>query len=112
MAEAFLRNSEPKEFKAGGFDFKAHIPDYLHQFESVFSKNSFDVLPDSKPWDHAVELIPGAKPSGCKVYPLAPSEQKELDTFLEENLSTGWICPYKSLMGSPVLFIKKKDGSL
>ena len=112
LAEAFLRNSEPKEIKSGGSDFKAHVPDYLHQFESVFSKDSFDVLPESKPWDHAIELIPGAKPSGCKVYPLAPSEQKELDAFLEENLSTGRIRSSKSPMASPVFFIKKKDGSL
>jgi len=39
-------------------------------------------------------------------------EQKELDTFLEENLHTGRICPSKSPMAAPVFFIKKKDGSL
>jgi len=39
-------------------------------------------------------------------------EQKELDSFLEENLCTGQICPSKSLMAAPVFFIKKKDGSL
>jgi hypothetical protein len=52
------------------------------------------------------------KPASCRVYPLAPSEQKELDTFLEENLETGQIRLSKSLMSSPVFFIKKKDGSL
>ena len=41
--------------------------------------------------DHAVELIPGSKPSGCKNYPLLPAKQKELDAFLKENLETGWI---------------------
>ena len=88
------------------------IPDYLKEFPSVFSKQSFDVLPDSKEWDHAVELIPGSKPSACKVYPLSPLEQKELDAFLKENLETGQIQPSKSPMLSPVFFIKKKDSSL
>ena len=46
--------------------------------------------------------------SNCKVYPLAPTEQKELDQFLKENLETGRIRPSKS----PVFFIKKKDGTL
>ncbi|KNZ82249.1 hypothetical protein J132_04210, partial [Termitomyces sp. J132] len=46
-----------------------------------------------------------------KVYPLAPCEQDELDTFLQETLSSGWIQPSKSPMASPVFFIKKKDGS-
>jgi len=67
------------------------VPDYLKEFTSVFSKTSFDVLPEPKKWDHAIELIPEAKMSGCKVYPLSPSEQKELDAFLKENLETGRI---------------------
>ena len=56
----------------------------------MFTKESFDDLPESKPWDHAVELIPDAMPKSCKVYPLALSEQKELDTFLK-NLDSRWI---------------------
>jgi RNase H-like domain found in reverse transcriptase/Reverse transcriptase (RNA-dependent DNA polymerase) len=46
------------------------------------------------------------------VYPLSPSEQKELDVFLQENLDSGCIRPSKSLMVSPVFFIKKMDGAL
>ena len=88
------------------------IPNHLQEFSEVFSKESFDVLPEPKPWDHAIELIPGEKLVGCKVYPLSPSEQKELDAFLKEVLESGCICPSKSLMASLVFFIKKKDGSL
>ena len=91
---------------------EAKIPEYLQEFEDVFSKETFDTLPPQKPWDHAIELEPGSKPTNCKVYPLSPKEQVELDAFLEENLRTSRIHPSKSLMASPVLFIKKKDGSL
>ena len=73
----------------------------------MFSKQSFDVLPEPREWDHAVEIIPGSKPTGCKVYSLSPVEQKELDAFLKENLEMGQIRPSKSLMSSPVFFIKK-----
>jgi len=104
LAEAFKRNSE--------HDNGSGIPDYLHEFSDVFSKESFDLLPESKPWDYAVELVPGAEPTGCKVYPLSPSEQRELDAFLQENLDSGRIRPSKSPMASPVFFIKKKDGGL
>jgi transposase InsO family protein len=103
LAEAFKRNSEPRQ---------SDIPDYLREFTDVFSKESFDALPESKPWDHAIELVPEAKPAGCKVYPLSPSEQRELDAFLQENLDSGRIRPSKSPMASPVFFIKKKDGAL
>ena len=66
LAEAFRRNSEP---------VRPTIPDYLHKFDDVFLKESFDALLESKLWDHAIELVPGAEPTGCKVYPLSPSEQ-------------------------------------
>jgi len=87
-------------------------PDYIRGFKSVFAKKDFDVLPEHRQWDHAIELIPGSEPKSSKVYPLSPVEQKKLDSFLEENLRTGRIRPFKSPMAAPVFFIKKKDGSL
>ena len=81
LAEAFHTNKEAV----------TPVPDYLQEFTSIFFKQSFNVLPEPKEWDHAVELIPGFKPSGCKLYPLSPTEQKELDAFLKENLETGQI---------------------
>ena len=67
------------------------VLEYLKEFTSVFSKQLFDTLLEPKEWDHVVELIPGSRPTGCKIYPLSPMEQKELDIFLKENLETGWI---------------------
>jgi len=87
-------------------------PDCVRGFESVFAKEDFDILPEHRQWDHAIKLIPGSEPKSSKVYPLSPVEQKELDTFLGENLRTGRIHPSKSPMAAPVFFIKKKDGSL
>ena len=104
-AAAKLTSEKPK-------GFKEIVPEYLHDFEEVFSKTSFDSLPEHKQWDHAIELIPQAVTRSCKVYPLSQNEQVELDAFLEENLRTGRIRPSKSPMASPVFFIKKKDGSL
>ena len=75
LAEAFQTNSEVLSL----------ILDYLKEFTSVFSKQSFDTLPEPREWDHAVELIPGSKPSSCKIYPLSPAEQKELDIFLSRS---------------------------
>jgi len=106
LAEAFQKNSTPR-------DYANHILPHLRNFDSVFSKDSFDNLPESKPWDHAIELIPEASASkGCKVYPLSVSEQKELDAFLKENLDSSRIRPSKSPMASPVFFVKKKCGAL
>ena len=43
---------------------------------------------------------------------MAPAELKELKAQLEELLSKGFIRPSTSPWGAPVLFVKKKDGSL
>ena len=84
LAEGFHQDSQP-------MDHEKHIPPHLRDFHSAFSKDSFDELPGTKLWDHAVELTPDASPKSCKVYPLSASEQKELDTFLKENLKSGQI---------------------
>ena len=88
------------------------IPDEYKEFGKVFEKSSFDEMPPCQPLDHAIELKPGSEPKFCKVYPLNPEEQTQLDTFIEENLATGRIQPSKSPMASPVFFIKKKGGDL
>jgi len=35
-------------------------PDCVRGFESVFAKEDFDILPEHRQWDHAIELIPGS----------------------------------------------------
>ena len=61
------------------------VPEPYLGFRDVFSKESFDKLPERKQWDHAINLIPGSKPFSNKVYPISPVKQKELDNFLNEN---------------------------
>jgi len=75
-------------------------------------KEAFDEIPPRRPWDHMIELIPGAEVMDCKIYPLNLEEQIQLDTFLEENLRSGRLQPSKSPMASPFFFVKKKDGTL
>ncbi|KAL9249130.1 Transposon Ty3-G Gag-Pol polyprotein-like protein [Drosera capensis] len=43
---------------------------------------------------------------------MAPAELKELKTQLEELFEKGYIRPSVSPWGAPVLFVKKKDGSM
>ena len=86
------------------------VPNQYHEYLHVFSKEASERLPEHRPYDHAIELVPDARMFHSKVYPLSPSEQTELDKFLNENLAKGYIQELKSPMLS--LFFKKKDGSL
>ncbi|SJL16238.1 related to TY3B TY3B protein [Armillaria ostoyae] len=84
-----------------------------HSFRDLFSKENFNELPERKPWDHTIELIPNTKSTlDCKVYPLNRNEQEQLDKFLDENLKSGRIRKSKSPFALPFFFVKKKDGSL
>jgi len=71
------------------------VPEYLWDFGDIFAKESFNVLPNRKVLDHALELEPASELSNWKVYPLSPNKQTKLDTFFQENLHLGHICPSK-----------------
>ncbi|GJX05496.1 putative reverse transcriptase domain-containing protein [Tanacetum coccineum] len=59
-----------------------------------------------------IDLMPGAAPVARAPYRLALSEMKELSKQLQELSDKGFIRPSSSPWGAPVLFVKKKDGSL
>ncbi|TYK29809.1 ty3-gypsy retrotransposon protein [Cucumis melo var. makuwa] len=69
-------------------------------------------LPPSREIDFAIELQPGTAPISRAPYRMAPAELKELKVQLQELLDKGFIRPNVSPWGAPVLFVKKKDGSM
>nr|GFC19971.1 putative reverse transcriptase domain-containing protein [Tanacetum cinerariifolium] len=54
----------------------------------------------------------GAEPISKASYRMASVELKELKEQLQEMLENGFIRPSVSPWGAPVLFVKKKDGSM
>ena len=70
------------------------VPSQYHQHATVFSEAAAHRFPDSREWDHAIDLKADAPSTmDCKVYPLAPGEDIALQTFLSENLDKGYIRP-------------------
>ena len=59
-----------------------------------------------------MELALGTEPISMVPYRMAPLELKELKVQMEELVSKGFVKPSTSPWGAPVLFVKKKDGSL
>src|SRR6266478_5368890 len=88
------------------------VPQEYHEFRNVFSGEKANVLAPHRPYDLKINLEEGVKPFHRPIYSLSPPELTVLREFLEENVQNGFIRPSKSLWGSPVLFVKKKDGSL
>jgi hypothetical protein len=69
-------------------------------------------LPPHQPYDHAIPTEEGKEVPFGPLYKLAPSELEELQKYLKDNLEKGFIRRSTSPAGAPVLFVKKKDGSL
>jgi len=90
----------------------SNVPSKYHKFADVFSKTKAEVLPPHHPYDLKINLEEGAQPLVGPIYSLSALEQEALKKFIEENLNTGFIRPTSSPYGAPVLFVKKKDGSL
>ena len=88
------------------------VPKEYHEFLDVFSEEKGVRFPESKPWDHKIDMKEGFEPKSFKNYNLTPEEQIELDKFLKENLDKGYIQPSQSPMASLFFFVKKKDGKL
>ncbi|XP_049382777.1 uncharacterized protein LOC125847126 [Solanum stenotomum] len=90
-----------------------------HCIEQVLVDNR-DVMPEELPQrlpprrevDHQIELVPGVKPPAIKPYHMVPPELEELRKQLKELLDAGHIKPSKVPFGAPVLFQKKKEGTL
>src|SRR5258707_6212472 len=83
-----------------------------HKFRDIFSGEKVGTLAPHRPYDLQINVEEGAKPIHGPIYSLSPPELTALQEFLEEHTRNGFIHPSKSPWGSPVLFIKKKDGSL
>src|ERR671932_1100588 len=69
-------------------------------------------LPPVREVEFKIELVPGATPVAKAPYRLAPSEIREVMTQIQDLLDRGFIRPSSSPWGAPVLFVKKKDGSM
>jgi hypothetical protein len=64
------------------------------------------------PSEFVIDLVLGTQPIHKAPYCMALTELRELKKQLQELLNWGFIHPSVSLWGAPVLFVKKKDGSM
>lgn len=88
------------------------VPAQYHDFLEAFSKKKADSLPPHRSYDLSIPLEEGKSPPFGPLYSLSQVELKALSEWLEENLSKGFIRASTSPCGAPILFVKKKDGSL
>jgi len=88
------------------------IPEAYRDLMEVFSKIYADKLPPHRLTDCKIVLQKDATLHYGPIYPITEEETQVLKEYIEENLKKGFIRPSESPAGYPVLFQKKKDGTL
>ena len=83
----------------------------ISDFPDVFPEE-LPGLPSQREIEFATDVVPGATPASVTPYKMDPLELKDLKLQLQELLEKGFILPNVSPWGAPVLFVKKKDGTL
>jgi hypothetical protein len=92
--------------------FHKVVPSEYHDFADVFSKEEAKVMPPHRPYDHPIDLDPDTTPPHGPIYSMSENELVVLREYLDDMVSKGFIRSSNSPAGAPVLFVKKKDGSL
>ena len=82
------------------------------EFADLFRETLPTDLPPKRDIDHKIDLESGVPPPCRQPYRMSPAELDELKKQLQALLDNGHIRPSSSPYGAPVLFVKKKDGSM
>ncbi len=88
------------------------IPSCYAPFSDVFCPKRPSKLPPHRPWDCAIDLLPGEPVPRGRIYPLSIPEQKAMEEYIEEALEQDYIYPSTSPAASSFFFVAKKDGGL
>ncbi|KAK3571107.1 hypothetical protein QTP86_001815 [Hemibagrus guttatus] len=71
-----------------------NIPACYSHFQDVFCPRKASKLPPHRPWDCAIDLIPGEPVPKGRIYSHSIPEEKAMEEYIKEALSQGYIRPY------------------
>ncbi|KAA3453430.1 DNA/RNA polymerases superfamily protein [Gossypium australe] len=83
----------------------------VYEYPDVFPEE-LPGLPPVREIEFRIELALGTAPISIAPYRMAPTKLKELKAQLQELIDKGFARLSYSSWGAPVLFVKKKDGSI
>jgi hypothetical protein len=85
------------------------IAELLEGFKGIFQEPT--ELPPVRSFDHKIQLTEGAQPTCVRPYWYPYYQMEEIEKLVREMLSTGIIRPSQSPYSSPVLLVRKANGS-
>ena len=107
-----VRQKDSDEDKPDPATLDPNIQSLLDEYSDVFPDELPKELPPERTVDHRIDLLPDSAPISKPTYKMSLAEMDELRRQLDDLLERGFIRPSSSPYGSPVLFVKKKEGDL
>jgi hypothetical protein len=94
-------------------DDRSNLEDHpiLREYKDVFLEEVMG-LPSRRDIDFSIELAPVAVLVSRTPYRMSTTKLVDLKLQLKEMMDKGYIRPSVSPWGTPILFVKKKDGTL
>ncbi|XP_029318573.1 uncharacterized protein LOC115028841 [Cottoperca gobio] len=83
-----------------------------HDLAEIFSKKRATSLPPHRPFDCAIDLLPGSFPTRGRIFSLSPAETQAMEDYIKDSLTAGIIRPSSFPAGAGFFFVGKKDGGL
>ncbi|XP_070406069.1 uncharacterized protein [Nothobranchius furzeri] len=90
----------------------SRVPSCYHDLKEVFSKSWAASLPPHRPYDCAIDLLPGTTPPKGRLYPLSLPERQVMRDYIDTALRAGIIRESSSPAGAGFFFVTKKDNTL
>ncbi|XP_058766610.1 uncharacterized protein LOC131640216 [Vicia villosa] len=109
----FPSSLNPPKFKPPSHEhnqqINPHITSLIQKYPTVF-QGSLN-LPPPRPFDHRIPLLPNSPPINVKPYRYPHCQKEAMTSLIQDMLKEGLIVPSNSPFSSPVLLVKKKDGT-
>ncbi|WVZ53521.1 LOW QUALITY PROTEIN: hypothetical protein U9M48_004449 [Paspalum notatum var. saurae] len=90
---------------------RADVPAPVHELLQYDFFKEPETLPPMRADDHQITLLPGAQPVNVRPYKYSPQQKNEIQKKILTMLKTRVIAHSTSPFASPVLLVKKKNGT-
>ncbi len=88
------------------------VPEEYLDLRLIFNRSRATSLPPHRPFDCAIDLLPGTSPPRGRLFSLSGPEREAMDKYIQESIKARLIRHSSSPAGAGFFFVKKKDGSL
>lgn len=90
----------------------SNVPPVYHDLAEVFRKDRAQSLPPHRPYDCAIDLLPGTPLPTSRLYSLSLPEREAMVRYITESLAASFIRASSSPVAAGFFFVEKKDKTL